>query len=117
MKNERLSLSVLIASLLLIGGCLTRPAHNPLEGWHFSSLGNLEANKAITQDYQQYIQKLPPEERKFVGNIKFFEDGTGQHAVEIRIDLHGTWWKHVLIYDGNDNRVKVVKYKFGNYRS
>jgi hypothetical protein len=31
--------------------------------------------------------------------------------------LHGTWWKHVLFYDGNNNRTKVVKYKFGNYRS
>jgi hypothetical protein len=116
MKNSRFISCMLLVALVSVAGCTT-VGRNPLESWRFSSITNLDSNKAITDDYQSYIQKLSPEERKFVGGIKFFEDGMGQHAVEIRIDLHGTWWKHVLIYDGNDNRIKATKYKYGNYRS
>lgn len=70
-------------------------------------------------DYQNYIQKLPPNESSFITKfyIKFFEDGTGQHAVEISIPLNGTWRKHVLIYDKDDKRIKVIKYAGGEYRS
>jgi hypothetical protein len=62
---------------------------------------------------------MPPEEKYYVpgGNILFFEDGTGQHAVKISIPLNGTWWAHVLIYDKNNVRIKAVKYADGTYRS
>jgi hypothetical protein len=116
MNIARFTSLLLLAALVLAAGCTT-VGRNPLESWRFSSITNLDSNKAITDDYQSYIQKLSAEERKFVGGIKFFEDGMGQYAVEITIDLHGTWWKHVLIYDGNNKRTKVIKYKFGNYRS
>jgi hypothetical protein len=52
----------------------------------------------------------------FVGNV-LFEDGTGQHAVEIRIGLDATNWRHILIYDKNDNRIKTIKYADGHYAS
>jgi hypothetical protein len=77
----------------------------------------LDSNKAISDDYHDYISKLSPEERKYVGPLQFFEDGAGQHAVEIEIALNGTWWFHVLIYDKNNQRVKVIKYSPGGYRS
>ena len=57
-----------------------------------------------------YIQKLSQKDRKYVGPIGFYEDGTGQHAVEIEEALHGTWWFHVLIYDKGDKRIKTIKY-------
>jgi hypothetical protein len=47
----------------------------------------------------------------------FCEDGTGQHAVEISIPLNGKFWKHVLIYDKTNRRVKTVKYSSGRYMS
>ena len=47
----------------------------------------------------------------------FFEDGTGQRAVQFQIGLKGTWWVYVLIYDQNDKRTRVVKYVRGHYMS
>ena len=113
-------IAILILSVGLVWGfkCVTsRPPPNPLAGWHFSSLSNLHSNKAITTDYQDYIQKLSLKENEFVGSISFFEDGKGQHAVDIQIGSNGTWWEHVLIYDVGDKRVKVIKYSNGGYRS
>ena len=43
--------------------------------------------------------------------------GTGQHAVNILLLLHGTYWNHVLVYDKNDKRTEVIKYVGGYYRS
>ena len=115
---KAIQLCFLTAVLALATGCFARMQRpDPLTGWHFAGLTKLRSNKAITDDHQDYIQNLPPEEKKYVGSIQFFEDRRGQHAVEIPIDLHGTWWKHVLIYDENNNRAKVIKYKSGRYRS
>jgi hypothetical protein len=49
--------------------------------------------------------------------INLFEDGSGRRAVKIEIDLHGTWWEHVLLYDGNHKQVNVIKYVGSRYRS
>jgi hypothetical protein len=107
---------VLLAALFWQTGC-AKPAPDPLTGWHFSSLDNLNSNKLITDDYRDYISKLPQGESKFVGPIQFFEDGTGQHAVRIEIALNGTDWAHVLIYDKGSKRIKVIKYVSGHYAS
>src|SRR5271156_3530180 len=68
----------------------SKPTPDPLTGFHFSSLNNLDSNKAITDDYKNYIQTLSPEEKKYLGPspIGFCEDGTGQHAVEIKIGIN-----------------------------
>ena len=90
----------------------------PLAGFHYSSLGNLDSNKAITDDYKSYIQKLSPGEKKYMGPIQFFEDGTGQHAVRIETDINGTdCWYHILFYDKENKRTKVIKYYNGRYQS
>ena len=68
-------------------------------------------------DYQDYLQKLPSKQRGFTGALHFSEDGTGQHAVTIQIGVNGTWWVHILFYDKENKRIKVVKYKSGGYRS
>ena len=99
-------------------GCSSpKPIPDPLTGFHVSSLGNLDSNKTITDDYKDYLQKLPPEDRKYIGPMTFFEDGTGQHAVEIEEALNGTWWYHVLIYDKDNKRIKTIKYSPGKYAS
>jgi hypothetical protein len=117
--------SILLVVLVLFGGCtfLLHPINstfarhsNPIAGWKRSwSQDPDKRDKVIRDDYQDYINKLPPKERKYVGLTFFYEDGTGQQAVEIEIGLNVTWWRHVLIYDKNNKRVKVVKYVWGYY--
>ncbi len=117
-------LSVL-AALVLLNGCtfLMHPISstfarhsNPISGWKLSwSQDPEKRDKAIRDDYQDYINNLPQRERG--GIVSFYEDGTGQRAVEIEIGLKGTSWKHVLIYDNHNKRVKVVKYVSGYYMS
>lgn len=68
-------------------------------------------------DYQDYIQKLSPRKKEFVGAVDFFEDDMGRHAVDIKTGAYGTWWRHILIYDKTNKRIKVITYKTGGYRS
>jgi|GEM_PF-238771 len=88
---------------------------DPLVGWKL--LGFESPNKAITDDYQDYIQKLPPKAGQFIGSIYMFEDGTGQHAVKVETGLNGGYWEHVLIYDKDNKRIKVIIYGGGRYAS
>ena len=101
-------------------GCSSsKPTPDPLVGFHVSDIVNLDSNKAITDDYKAYIQTLSPEEKQRLGPypVSFFEDGTGQHAVDIRIGINGSNWHHVLIYDKDNKRIKTIKYVSGNYAS
>src|SRR6266567_3226907 len=112
--------AILLAVSILLSGCtfLLHPINstfarhsNPIAGWRFCwSQDPNKRDKAIRDDYQDYINKLPPKKRNYVGSVFFFEDGAGQQAVQIEIDLDGTRWEHVLIYDKNNKRVKEVKY-------
>ncbi len=116
MNPARLAFCILLAALGWIVGCVPLMHHpDPLEGWHFYDDERLD--KTIKDDYQDYIQKLPPETKYYVRgfNIHVFEDGTGRRAVKISIPLNGVWWEHVLIYDKDNKRVKVTKYASGRY--
>jgi hypothetical protein len=95
----------------------SKPTPDPLAGCHVSSLGNLDNHKAITDDYKTYIHPLLPDEQKYAGPILFYEDGMGQHAVDIEIAINGTSWKHILIYDTDNKRIKAIKYSSGSYQS
>ena len=115
----RLSFLVLLTAFVCAVGCATRTP-DPLAGWKvLMSRDSEKVNQAIKDDCRNYIQKLPPEENKYVrdSNIWFLEDGIGQHAVRITIFLNGTNWEHVLIYNRDNKRVKVIKYISGYYRS
>jgi hypothetical protein len=106
---------------MIFSGCscaAPKPTPDPLAGFHEVDIQHLDSNKAITDDYKDYIQKLSPEETKYMGPNEFFEDGTGQHAVRIETDINGTdAWYHVLFYDKDNKRTKVVKYFKGHYES
>jgi hypothetical protein len=98
-------------------GCSSsKPTPDPLAGFHaaFKIL-----DQSIVNDYQNYIKNLSPEEKQNLGPYpaSFFENGTGQHAVKITIGLNGTVWRHILIYDKDDKRIKTIKYASGGYRS
>jgi hypothetical protein len=111
---------VLALCAIVISGCgcsASKPTPDPLAGFHMADLQHLDDNKMITADYKAYIQTLSSEEQKRAGPILYYEDGTGQHAVDIEIGINGTSWENVLIYDKNDKRIKTIKYSNGGYRS
>ena len=112
---------LLLAALVCTSSCTTVRHSSPLEGWKGGTTAyeGCPYGKAIIDDYRNYIEKLPRKERYYVSDfdIRFFEDGTGQHAVQISIPLNGVWREHVLIYDKDNKRIKVIKYASGRYAS
>jgi hypothetical protein len=116
-KINRLIFPLLLAAIVWTNGCATQKP-DPLAGFHVSSLGNLDSNKAINDDYHAYINQLSPKETKYMGPTFYYEDGTGQHAVRIETDINGTdCWYHILFYDKENRRTKVAKYFYGHYTS
>jgi hypothetical protein len=105
----------------VIFGCRcssSKPTPDPLAGWTMLLSHDYEKlDKSIVQDYQSYINQLPDGESKFIGPIQFFKDGTGNHAVKIEIALDGTDWAHILFYDKDNKRIKVIKFAIGRYGS
>src|SRR5215469_820590 len=116
------------------------PPSNPLIGW--KSIGTvvckngemsaevspLPGYKGISDDVQNYVNKLPvehgpswdPVRRRWcywIEDMRFYEDGTGQHAVGFHIPHNGTWWGYALIYDKDNKRVKAVRFIEGHYAS
>jgi hypothetical protein len=119
MSITRYTFCILLAATVLLVGCASKPAPDPLAGWKsLSTRDGKKFDQAIANDYQDYVQELRSK-HYFIdeNNFWFYEDATGQHAVRISIPINGTEWEHVLIYDRNDKRVKVVKYVSGHYRS
>jgi hypothetical protein len=104
---------VLLVMLGWTAGCATHP--DPLAGWKVDF--DHQPDQVIVNDYQDYIQKIPLRQRGFVGSVDWLGDGMGQHAIDIKIGVNGTWRDHVLIYDKENKRIKVIKYSNGGYRS
>jgi hypothetical protein len=112
MKIARFTPQILLLAMLIwVAGCATP---DPLAGWRSLGSDPNSVNKAIQVDYQDYIQKLPPEPRDYGSENSFFEDGAGQHAVRIFIPTHRTSWLYILIYDKENKRIKVIKHKYLN---
>src|SRR5438445_654139 len=89
-----------------------RPGQSVLpKGWKMDwSQDPDKFDKAIKDDYQDYIHKLSPKEGQYMGSVRFFEDGTGKYAVQIEIYFHG-WFAnytraHFLIYGRDQTRRK-----------
>ena len=108
---------VMLMAMFILGyGCNTsKLSPDPLVGFHAASKN---PEQVIVDDYQNYIKSLSPEEKTYMGPTQFFEDGTGQHAVRIEVDLGGKdAWYHVLFYDKDNKRTKVIIYFKGKYMS
>lgn len=117
-KYLLLILPIFILASILATGCATKPKSDPLAGWNLlfsSDYKNLD--KAIIEDSQSYIAALPRGESKYICFVSYLEDGKGNHAVKLDIALNGTDWSHVLFYDKDNKRVRVIKYVCGHYAS
>lgn len=120
-KITKLSSFAVIALTLcatVIFGCRCTPkSSDPLAGFRIDALYTPNSNKAIEDDYKDYIQKLPPDEKKYARVNGYYIDNAGEHAVVVEVDLNGTAWYHALFYDKNNKRTKVTKYVGYHYMS
>ena len=116
MKNTaRFSLFIVLAPLVWTFGCIApAPRPDPLARFHFE---DHNPDATIEKDYRDYIQKLPPDEGKYAGPIHYLTDGAGQHAIMIMMGIDNKVWRHILIYDKDDKRIKTIKYLSGDYHS
>jgi hypothetical protein len=117
MTITRFTFCVLLAASILTVGCVSKVAPNPLAGWQI--VHNHDPDPTIVKDWQDYIQKLPPNDRIYVGPVFYFEDGTGQHAVDVDVSIKGqnAIWHYAFFYDKGNQRVKVLKYGYARYQS
>jgi hypothetical protein len=115
MKITRFTFCILLAAIVWIVGCVSTT--NPLPAWKADLDEN--PNQTIVKDYQDYIQKLPPKERNYIGPVFYLEDGTGQHAISVEVFVKGknASWHYAIIYDKENKRVKVIKYGYARYQS
>jgi hypothetical protein len=98
--------------------CSNSRPPDPLAGFYRADEADMDKNKLITDDYKTYIQNLSPKDKQFLGPILYFEDGKGQHAVQIETDVGGKdCWYHILFYDKTDKRINVIEYFYGRYIS
>ena len=120
-KNSASYFGILFLAAIFLSnfGCaMSKPEPDPLAGFHRADEANMDKNRAIVDDYGDYLKKLSPKEKQYVGPILYFENGTGQHAVRIETDIGGKdCWYHVLFYDKDNKRIKVIKYFYGRYIS
>jgi hypothetical protein len=104
--------------LLVLGpGCVHYSKVDPLAGWNFCRHQDARFfDKAIQADVTNYIDKLPGRQRYYIGSVNFFELN-GQHAVRVPVAVNGTDWCHILFYDKDNRRIKVIKYASNSYSS
>jgi hypothetical protein len=111
---------VLALCVMVISGCscsAPKPAADPLAGWQ-KNYTTQPSDQIIEKDYQDYIRNPSTDEQKFTGPVLYYHNGTGQRAVQIEIDIDGKdCWYHILFYDKDNKRIKVIKYFYGRYRS
>ena len=117
-ENRLMVICVSLAMFVFSFGCAAPKVANPLEGWNLCfSQDPARLDQAIQDDYRDYIRKLPPKEQRLATYDYDYEDGTGGHAVLITVGIYGINWRHVLIYDKENKRIKTMKYASGNSRS
>ena len=122
-----------LAAFALIVGC--ESTTDPLIGWksvgdtgftgggYQTYIEKIPFDKTIVADVRDFVEKLPivkgqfadRSENYWIDDMSFFEDGTGQRAVKIKIPLSGTYQNYVLIYNKSNVRIKVIKFSSGHY--
>ena len=81
-----------------------------LKGWNATQ--DLPDDTVVT-DYNDYIERLPKAERPGVSDVKYYADGTGRNAVAVLVNVGGTQWTHLLVYDKQNKRTGVTKFVAG----
>jgi len=116
MRIRHVAFIIVVFVLVVSCGCSAfRYRSDPLAGWK-RDIGH-DSDPAIKEDYQNYISALSLTERNSVGGFTYFQDDTGKHAVRFETGIRWTSWAHVLIYDKNNKRIKVIKYVKGHFLS
>lgn len=117
-KRIWLVLPILLAVLVWTSGCASWRSDPLVKGWHGLGFDPNSVNKEIQDDYRAFIQK---QKDVYIDStdVTFFDDGTGQHAVSIRMwsKENPTAWFYTLIYDKGDKRIKTIKWGYGGYQS
>jgi hypothetical protein len=128
-----LSFILLVAVFVFVAGC--ESTTDPLVAWDqlamigyksgemSATVDTLPGYKAITDDVQNFVNKLPISRREFgpgqiverrycywMKGITFFADGTGRHAVNIAIDMGYSTQNYVLIYNKSNVRIKTTRF-------
>ena len=139
--NKRAQTIVFLAICALCSSCSMfmakwPPAVDPLQGWgswreydeesHAAIYGyngtvlerahsakHSPLDKAIKDDYQNYLQKHEP--GYFSDGAIFYEDRNGQHAVKIRVGRDGYYTVYIFMYDKRSIRTKIMKFANGGY--
>jgi hypothetical protein len=83
--TQRVLALILIAAVLFSAGCATQ-RKDPLDGWHLDVWYN--PTTTVKNDYQNYLQKLSPQE--FVNFRGQYADGKGDHVIWIETGRHDT---------------------------
>ena len=116
-------------SMSVFFGCTCAAPKNesdPLLGWNFCTFDEFSVpgkeyhyhlEQLVTDDYKIFIKT---NNLNVFGAITgFFEDGSGQRAVEFEAFPYGqnASWHYVLIYNGENKRIKVIRYGHKKYQS
>ena len=73
----------------------------------------------VYRNYHFFESGRAPVKRRYcywLVHITLFEDGTGQHAVDMQMEFGGLGLRYVLFYDKLNVRTKAVKIKW-HYQS
>jgi hypothetical protein len=115
MRTTRLTFCILLAAFVSVVGCVQKATPDPLVGW---KLDFKKPDQAIEKDFQDYLHTLPANESGYYqGPIFFYEDGTGEHAFRVETNPNNERWYHVLIYDKENKRIRLIKYCEGRIQS
>ena len=117
----------LLIALVVAAGCASSgPAANPIADWTFRPFDDYvppgqqrhyQLNKAITDDYQNYIKD---HKLSLFGMITgYHENAEGDRAVDFVAFPPGekSSWHYVLIYNKDNERIKTIKYDHRSYVS
>jgi hypothetical protein len=104
---------IVIAAFALFAGCRTP---DPTIGWQ-KDYG--AADPAIGKDYQAFIKTFKPEGQRPTQVSGYFKDGTGRHAIDVEIFKYhqNASCSYFIIYDKDNKRIKILKYRCGSYQS
>lgn len=117
-------IALLVAFVLATGCASSGPPSDPLAGWTFRMFDyfapadqqhHYHLGKAITEDAQNYIKE---HHLKPYGMITgYHENAAGDRAVDFVAFPPGekSSWHYVLIYNKDNQRIKVIKYDHRSY--